>query len=41
MKDVLLIMAKFQEELVQPIADHQKAIDNLSQKSSEIRYIIN
>ncbi len=31
MKDVLLIMAKFQEELVQPIADHQKAIDNLSQ----------
>lgn len=30
-KDVLLIMAKFQEELVQPIADHQKAIDNLSQ----------
>ncbi|MBD6953596.1 virulence factor [Staphylococcus aureus] len=30
-KDVLLIMAKFQEELVQPMADHQKAIDNLSQ----------
>ncbi len=29
-KDVLLIMAKFQE-LVQPMADHQKAIDNLSQ----------
>ncbi|HDE0458179.1 TPA: WXG100 family type VII secretion effector EsxB [Staphylococcus aureus] len=30
-KDVLLIMAKFQEELVQAMADHQKAIDNLSQ----------
>ena len=25
-KDVLLIMAKFQEELVQPMADHQKQL---------------